>query len=67
MKKNIVPGIAEKILNEIGLTQEAIAKICGVKQPAVAQWIKRGMPLSWCKYLKKEFPTLEIWSSIEGL
>lgn len=52
--------LAHEIVNSFD-TQQALADICGRTQPAVAQWLKRGIPKPWLMFLRERYPTLKAW------
>lgn len=57
--------IARLIVNEFP-TQEELAKACGLSQPAVALWLKRGIPKAWELYLRVRFPKMKAWEHIKS-
>lgn len=50
------------IIEEIG--RKKLADTCNVGLSAISQWLNRGIPISWAKYLRLRFPRLKCWKNI---
>ena len=50
------------IIEEIG--RKKIANTCDIGLSAISQWLNRGIPISWAKYLRLRFPRLQCWEKI---
>lgn len=50
------------IIEEIG--RKKLADTCNVGLSAISQWLNRGIPISWTKYLRLRFPRLQCWKNI---
>lgn len=50
------------IVDEI--SRKKLIEICNVSASAITHWIKRGIPVSWAKYLRLRFPRLQCWKNI---
>lgn len=50
------------IIEEIG--RKKLANTCDIGLSAISQWLNRGIPISWAKYLRLRFPRLQCWKKI---
>ena len=50
------------IIEEIG--RKKLSDTCNVGLSAISQWLNRGIPISWAKYLRLRFPRLQCWKNI---
>lgn len=50
------------VIEEIG--RKKLADTCNVGLSAISQWLNRGIPVPWAKYLRLRFPRLKCWKNI---
>lgn len=67
VRKKESPGsIAQAVVKELG-GKKVVAEICGIRDPSVYDWYKRGISKGFYKFLRLKFPTLKAWSLEEKL
>ena len=62
IKSKIPIDYSRVIIEEIG--RKKLANTCDIGLSAISQWLNRGIPISWAKYLRLRFPRLQCWKKI---